>query len=121
MPHIHIEYSANLAPFDAQPLLLALHQQCVAHSYVQHADELKSRAICQTDYLIGFADSAQAYLHAKVSLLSGRSLTLKQQIAQTVLQQLQQHCPVRENLNVQLCVEILEMDRECYLKAKIAN
>lgn len=116
MPHIHLEYSDNLENFAPKPVLLALNQALVEGAYVGAANELKSRAICQHDYVIGLADASQAYVHAKVSLLTGRSMELQQQIAQVILHTLERHMPAQSQVSVQICVEILEMQKATYSK-----
>lgn len=116
MPHIHLEYSDNIKLPDVKPILLALNQAMVDGAYVGSANELKSRAICQQDYVIGLDDPSQAYVHAKVSLLTGRSLELQHEIAQVLLSTLQQHLAEQNQLSVQICVEILEMQKATYAK-----
>lgn len=119
MPHIHVEYSDNVQ-LAAKPLLLAINQAFIAAGYATDPSDVKSRAICQSDYVVGMeADSAYAYVHAKVSLLAGRSDELKAEIADLVLNTMQQHVPQQQGLNVQLCVELLDMPRHCYRKAKV--
>ncbi|OTG75117.1 5-carboxymethyl-2-hydroxymuconate isomerase [Acinetobacter sp. ANC 4169] len=116
MPHIHLEYSDNVKNLEAKPILLAINKALVEGAYVGAANELKSRAICQHDFVIGLEDTSQAYVHAKVSLLTGRSVELQQQIAQVILQTLEQHVPAQSQVRVQLCVEILEMQKTTYSK-----
>lgn len=120
MPHIHVEYSDNIQNLDPKPLLLALNQSFLAQGYIKAIEEVKSRAICQHDFLIG-DDIAQqhGYLHAKVSLLTGRSPKLQQQISQHVLSILQQHVAKQGLVSLQLCVEILEMPRDSYSKVTL--
>ncbi|MFV5492441.1 5-carboxymethyl-2-hydroxymuconate Delta-isomerase [Acinetobacter sp. ASP199] len=118
MPHLHIEYSDNLQNLDIKPMLLGIHQALCTANYIQNPNDLKSRAIRQHDYVIGLdLNTTQAYVHAKVSLLSGRSPELKQAISQCVLEVLQQHVSAQQGLTVQLCVEIVEMPKDCYSKA----
>ena len=120
MPHLHIEYSDNIQNLDVKPMLLGIHQALCDEKYITEPNDLKSRAICQQDYVIGLdLNTTQAYVHARVSLLSGRSPELKQAISQCVLQVLQQHVPAQQGLTVQLCVEIVEMPKDCYSKAII--
>lgn len=120
MPHIHLEYSDNLENFDARPVLLALNQALFATGHVTAATDIKSRATCQSDYLIGLGDENQAYVHAKVSLLSGRDLKTKTEISNQLLLTLQQLLLQQSHLTVQLCVEILEMEKACYGKTVVA-
>ncbi|TCB52749.1 5-carboxymethyl-2-hydroxymuconate Delta-isomerase [Acinetobacter sp. ANC 4779] len=116
MPHIHLEYSDNIQNLEPKPILLALNQAMVDGAYVGSANEVKSRAICQHDYVIGVGDASQAYVHAKVSLLSGRSVEVQQEISQLLLTTLEQHLPRQSQVSLQICVEILEMPKAPYTK-----
>lgn len=53
MPHIHVEYSANVQDLAIKPLLLALNQAMLDGAYVKSAVDVKSRAIRQQDFVIG--------------------------------------------------------------------
>ncbi|NNH01387.1 5-carboxymethyl-2-hydroxymuconate Delta-isomerase [Acinetobacter sp. ANC 5414] len=116
MPHIHLEYSDNIENLETKPILLALNKALVEGAYVGSANDVKSRAICQHDYVIGFGDASQAYVHAKVSLLTGRSVELQQEISQLLLTTLEQHLPKQSQMSLQICVEILEMQKAIYSK-----
>ena len=116
MPHLHLEYSANL-DLDAKPVLLALNQAMRDAAYVQIANDVKSRAVPQDCYVIGVdADSKTGYVHLKVSLLSGRSTEQKAEISNCLLQVLQQTVPTHASVTLQLCVEIIEIPKESYAK-----
>lgn len=120
MPHLHLEYSDNL---DLKPkqILLNLNQALLNGAYVKHAQDIKSRAICQAQYVIGVdMDSTDAYAHVKLSLLSGRSEELKAEISQVLLKVLQQSMKEPKHLTVQLCVEIQEISKACYSKVVLA-
>lgn len=119
MPHIHLEYSNNLAAFQPQPILLGLNQALLATGHVKAATDIKSRAVAQTDFVIGLGETSQAYVHVKVSLLSGRDLATKKEISDQLLLALQQLLPAQPDLTVQLCIEILEMEKACYGKTII--
>lgn len=122
MPHLHIEYSDNIENLDVKPMLLAINQALFEGQYVNDPNDVKSRAIQQRCYVIGIdQDAAQAYMHAKVSLLSGRSPELKQEISQCVLAVMQKHIPVQTGLTLQLCVEIQDMQREFYNKIIVSS
>ncbi|MGE8560239.1 MAG: 5-carboxymethyl-2-hydroxymuconate Delta-isomerase [Acinetobacter sp.] len=116
MPHIHLEYSDNVENLEPKPLLIALNQALVDGAYVHSANDIKSRAIRQQDYVIGLRDDSQAYVHAKVSLLTGRSVELQQAISQLLLTTLEQHLPQQSQVKLQICVEILEMQKTTYSK-----
>ena len=117
MPHIHVEYSNNIKNIDAKKVLKALNQCLFATGHVSSALDIKSRAVCQQDWLIGLEpDETQAYVHIKLSLLSGRSMETQAEISAQLLQALQQALPVQLNMTVQMCVEVLEMSKTTYSK-----
>src|SRR5690606_23538930 len=116
--HLHLEYSDNLQHLlQTQPLLLAMHQALFNAGYVTDPDDLKSRAIMQQDYVIGLSPRTdQAYAHAKVSLLSGRSVEVRQAISALVLEVMQQSIAPHANLRRQISVEIVETTNVTYNK-----
>ncbi len=87
-------------------MLLALNQSFAGWSVLQSGNDIKSRAVRQSDFVIGVDGDAQAYLHAKVSLLSGRDEATKCAISSQLLQTLQQNFTAPQDLTVQICVEI---------------
>jgi 5-carboxymethyl-2-hydroxymuconate isomerase len=116
MPHIHLEYSDNIEKLEVKPLLKALNTALILGGYAQAGLDIKSRAVCQHDYVIGEDEQNQAYLHAKISLLTGRSVELRQEISACMLKVLADNLPDQINVTVQLCVEVLEMSRDIYAK-----
>ncbi|RKG29396.1 5-carboxymethyl-2-hydroxymuconate Delta-isomerase [Acinetobacter tianfuensis] len=120
MPHIHVEYSDNVQ-LNVPQVLAALNAALFASGHVSSALDIKSRALCQKDYLIGFSpDPQQAYVHVKLSILTGRSLNIQQQMSAALLQALQQNVPQPSAVTVQLCVEVLEMEQAVYSKAVLS-
>jgi 5-carboxymethyl-2-hydroxymuconate isomerase len=116
MPHIHLEYSDNVE-LDCKTTLMAVNQAFIGSGHVSNPNDLKSRASCQHDYLIGLTpDQAQGYVHAKVSLLTGRSIEIQQHIAALILEALEQSIPKQSRVSLQLCVEMSEMPKETYAK-----
>lgn len=115
MPHIHVEYSDNIENFETKPLLLALNQ-CLINGQYANAIDIKSRAICQKNYMIGMGEKNQAYVHVKISLLTGRTLETRQEISKKALEILLTHLPKQTEVDIQACVEIIEMLKETYSK-----
>ena len=120
MPHIYLEYSDNIQNLDTKPILKAINQSMLDGQYVSAAEDLKTRAVQQSDYLIGLGDAKEAYLHAKVALLSGRDEATKVAISQTILNAIQKTFSQPKELNVQICVEIIEMPKSSYSKVNLA-
>ena len=116
MPHLHLEYSDNIENLEVKPLLRALNKSLIEGGYAQAGLDIKSRATCQIDYVIGDDEPNQAYMHVKLSLLTGRSAELRQEIAACLLKVLVDESPKQAKVTVQFCVEIIEMQRDIYAK-----
>ncbi|MFQ6572557.1 5-carboxymethyl-2-hydroxymuconate Delta-isomerase [Pseudomonas sp. UM16] len=116
MPHLHVEYTDNLRELDVDRLLLRLNHALVASG--QFADELdiKSRAVALASYRVGIAPNERAFAHAKLAILSGRSPEVKQQLSTSLLEVLKEAVPGTPGLSLQLCVEVLDIERDSYSK-----
>lgn len=55
----------------------------------------------------------------KLAVLSGRSSQIKKQLSESLLAVVQDLCAWPAGVKVQLCVEILDIDRESYAKTAI--
>lgn len=120
MPHLVIEFSENLTPFDPAACLAAANAALVASGHFEEVD-IKSRAYCAATFRIGSEDAGRAFLAARLSLLSGRSLETKQALSRRVLQALQEQLPSVNGLTTQVSVEVVDIDRDCYTKAVIGS
>ena len=119
MPHLTLEYSSNLAGFDAGRTLAALNRTLADSGQFEEID-IKSRALAFDHYAIGTTgQEARAFAHIKLAILSGRSDETKLALSQALLQTLQSCSPAPKGLHVQLCAEILEIERASYSKAAI--
>jgi 5-carboxymethyl-2-hydroxymuconate isomerase len=118
MPHLTVEYSSNLPLFDVDVALLALNQSLVASGQFEEGD-IKSRAIQMGSFLIGTSTTGGAFVHVKLAILSGRSVEIKQELSKNLLGALQAVCSWPPALQVQLCVEVQEIERQSYAKTSI--
>jgi len=84
MPHVILEYTANMEPFEVQPLLAQLHDEIAATGAV-NLKGLKSRAIRLTDYRLADGDEDYAFVHVQMWIRHGRSHETKQEIAQRAM------------------------------------
>jgi 5-carboxymethyl-2-hydroxymuconate isomerase len=119
MPHIHLEYSANLdrpQPLDPQPLLAAINDACVGSGLFEEAD-VKSRVGACEHFRVGTEPSGRGFVHVRIALLAGRSAEQRQALAAAVLAAAQANLAVPSGLTVQLSVETTELDRPSYAKA----
>lgn len=117
MPHLTVEYTSNLNTFDAGVTLLQLNQALLQSGHFEEID-IKSRAIALDTFQVGTTDS-RAFIHVKCSILTGRTTQVKHALAQSLLQVLQNTFNTPSHLHLQLCVEILEIDRETYAKTTL--
>ncbi len=116
MPHLTLEYTENLKSLDAPSLLSALNTALVESGQFEEID-IKSRAVRLDCFAIGTSNEARAFVHAKLALLSGRTPAIKADLSRRLLQVLQARCQPVGGLQVQLCAEILDIDRDSYAKA----
>jgi 5-carboxymethyl-2-hydroxymuconate isomerase len=118
MPHLVIEYSENLALLDPAACLSSANAALVASGQFNEVD-IKSRAYCVAAFRVGAEDAGRAFVAARLSILSGRSLETRQDLSQRVLQALQQNLPSATGLSTQVSVEVVEIDRSTYAKCVV--
>lgn len=116
MPHLVIEYSANLPGFDAAATLAACNGFLAETGHFSEAD-IKSRAVCHEHFMVGTASEGRGFVHATLWLLAGRAENVKQALSRGVLEALEQTFSKPEGLDVQLSVQMQDMERSTYSKA----
>jgi 5-carboxymethyl-2-hydroxymuconate isomerase len=119
MPHLHMEYTANLPDLNADVALMRLNNTLVASGQFAAEFDIKSRAVKVETYKVGTSLAERGFVHVKLALLSGRSPQIKKQLSESLLAVVQELCEWPAGVEVQLCVEILEIDRDSYTKAAI--
>ena len=115
MPNLTIEYTSNLPAFDTRRLLAACNRAMAESGHFQESD-IKSRALCVEDFVIGTSAEPRAFVHASFALLSGRSADIKRDLAQRLLSILEERFPPVPGLEIQLLVELRDMERESFQK-----
>lgn len=118
MPHLHMEYTANLPNLNADVVLLRFNNALVASGQFAEFD-IKSRAVQVGAFRVGTGLDERGFVHVKLALLSGRSPAIKKQLSESLLAVLQELCEWPASVDVQLCVEILDIDRDSYAKTAI--
>src|SRR5690349_20632134 len=121
MPHLHMEYTANLTDLNADVALMRLNNALVASGEFAAEFDIKSRAVKVETFKVGTALAERAFVHVKLALLSGRSAQIKQQLSESLLAVVRELCEWPSGIEVQLCVEILDIDRDSYSKTAINN
>lgn len=115
MPHLILEYTKNLTLPTVNEILLNLNKTLVDSGQFQEMD-IKSRAICLDTFCIGVSSEERAFVHVKLSILEGRSIDIKRDLSARLLQVLQEAYARFKKTQIQLCVEILEIERASYVK-----
>jgi 5-carboxymethyl-2-hydroxymuconate isomerase len=115
MPHLTLEYTDNLKNLDPADTLLALNHALVASGHFEEAD-IKSRAIPLQTWLVGTSSTQRAFVHVKLAILSGRSASVKSELSGALLRVLRVAGNDTAGCQVQLCVEVLDIDRASYAK-----
>jgi 5-carboxymethyl-2-hydroxymuconate isomerase len=119
MPHLHLEYTANLPDLNAEVALMRLNNTLVGSGQFGAEFDIKSRAVKVEKFKVGTALAERAFVHVKLAVLSGRSAEIKKQLSDSLLAVLKDLCEWPKGVEVQLCVEILDIDRESYSKTSV--
>ncbi len=120
MPHLTLEYTYNLPGLQAADVLAELNGVLMASELFEEAD-IKSRAIPLQTFLLGTAPRPRAFVHAKLALLSGRPVETKRRLSEKLLLALQKTRSWGPGLQVQLCVEVQDIERDSYAKATVGD
>lgn len=120
MPQITLEHTANLHPERSwDDLLGRLHDQIAGLTGIE-TQSCKSRVLTLESYCVGNGDENQAFAHLTIRIFAGRSPAVKTELGRAALALLKHHLAAsRDDLNVQLTVELRDIDRESYFKDRL--
>ena len=120
MPQMIVEYSDNITELNHQDLMLNLNHALFDTGLIDHPFNIKTRIHANQDFLIGFGDNQQAYIHVRLGIMTGRTLEQRQLISEQLLTCLKNFDKYQASgLEIQLCVEIAEMPKEVYGKVSV--
>ncbi|MFT4189929.1 MAG: 5-carboxymethyl-2-hydroxymuconate Delta-isomerase [Comamonas sp.] len=119
MPHLTIEYSANLHGLPEEQLLERLNAAVCSHPTILEEADLKARIAALPRYRIGLHPENRAFVHAELRLMAGRAPEVKKELSDRIAAVLQATVPQPEGVVVQLSVDIADMDRNSYFKGKL--
>lgn len=120
MPQIVLEYSDNIGQEIESVVLLREIASIVSAAGGVRVGDFKSRAMRRKDYLVGEGRSMDAFVHLEIGLFAGRSPEIKRRIGEDCLEYLEEYfVPSRDELSLQITVEIREMEKESYFKTVI--
>lgn len=116
MPHIIVEYSANLETAgDLQHLFTSLHE-ALARLDVQ-IDDCKSRAYRCSEFRVGDGGRARAFVHATLAVLDRRPPAFQREAGELLLATLQRSFAAT-GLDCDFTVEVRPMRTDGYFKAR---
>ncbi len=109
MPHVTIEYSANVAAVvDIDGLVAALHDAAVATG-VAPLDALRTRAVARTQYAIADRHPDNMFVAVTARLAQGRSEREQQRLVDALMTTLDDRCGDARR-TMMLSVEYQEID-----------
>ena len=119
MPHLSLEYSANLEiKKDFRELFSLLHKVLAEEAGILES-HCKSRAVMRQDYFIADGKAQHAFVHLEVAILQGRTNSIKKKLGDSLLQALKQHFGTPPGL--QISIEIRDMKKDQYHKYPALN
>jgi len=119
MPHITLEYSANLQSLDESWVLLQVNKALLGMGIFMDAD-IKTRIHRLDSYRIGVAAAEtgdHAFVAATVELLSGREFSVQENLGQVLLKALERTCRDSDGPQTQISVHVRELQSELYFKS----
>jgi 5-carboxymethyl-2-hydroxymuconate isomerase len=118
VPHLTLEYSANLAqPLDLAGLLVELNQLVADVARIQ-LENFKSRAIRRDVFAVGAGMTDSGFVHLEIAIFGGRSPAIKEEIGRRSVAMLERHFSANaQGMALQITVEIRDMSQEAYFKS----
>ena len=110
MPHIVIEYTANLGAQARIPeLLKTVNQTIIAQDGVFPTGGIRSRALRLDDYRMADGAADDAFVHVTLKIGSGRSEAVKKQVCDALFDAVKAHfAELYEKRYLALSLEIVE-------------
>jgi len=117
MPHLTLEYTANLDEWASDPgVLLSLHRTLESVAGIK-VGNCKSRWRMVEEWVVGDGEGESAFVHLDLRFLEGRPPSVKEAVGAGALEILKNHFgPASEGLDLQITVEIQDIRKETYFK-----
>lgn len=87
----------------------------MASGQFEEAD-IKSRAVLLETFAVGTSPDPRGFVHAKLAILDGRPPEVKEALSQALLRAIRGICQ-SDGQQVQVCVEVVDIDRGSYSKS----
>ena len=120
MPHLVLEYSANVPDQpDFRRVLLDLHDALVASSLFERKD-IKSRAVKHDTYAVADGAGDRAFVAVSIAILDGRSDEVKAVLSEAALDVLVRAFPrLAEGGRGAISVEVRDLHRASYRRVRV--
>lgn len=117
MPHLTLEYTANLEQAAPTPgLMLALHHLLNAEAGIR-IENCKSRWRRVDHWVVGAGQEESAFVHLDLRFMEGRPLEVQRAVGQGALTALRSHFKkAPSGVDLQITVEVGEIRRATYFK-----
>lgn len=110
MPHLVLEYSANVIEKKHLDELLQRCNRLLEESLPTEISNCKSRAYVCDIYSVGAGAANAAFVHVDLKVMAGRTLEKLQTLGQDLLTMLNNHfAESRQKLQLQITLEISEL------------
>lgn len=119
MPHLYVEYSANLTGLPEQQLLTELTAAVCSHPTIADEFDVKARITPVRQFVIGTQPGLRGFVHVHLRWMSGRTPEAKKEVSDRMAAVLHRLTPHPAGMLVQLSVDVSEMERSCYYKGKL--
>ncbi|MDF3838125.1 5-carboxymethyl-2-hydroxymuconate isomerase [Cupriavidus basilensis] len=122
MPHLTIEITENTRLACSQEELLDEANAALLASGQFGEADIKSRCITLTSFRQGTEARERAFVHARLSILDGRELAVRQALGKAICEVIAEAVrPGGAEDNVQVSVEVVEMERASYAKQIVSG
>ena len=117
MPHLVLEYSANVAPLPDLPDLLRRLHEALAAAGPFDLGKIKSRAVRHEVFRVADGAPDRAFVHLTAAVLDGREAAVLAATAEGLLAPLREAlAPARAAGRCDVTLELREMPRALYFK-----
>lgn len=116
MPHLRLEYTANVPQKVDFRALLAELQHTMSEVGNIPIGNFKGRAYRLDDYCMADGASGKSFVHLDVQLLEGRPVELKQKIGEALMGVLKARYAAALAHGLELSVELRDIQKATYLK-----
>lgn len=110
MPHLILEYSANVLEDDSFGELFEKCHGLLADSLPTERKSCVSRAIECTQYCVGEGRGDSAFIHVNLKVKAGRTFEVLKKTAEVILEAIKSHChESMQQLNLKITMEVNEL------------